>query len=107
MSLNRSMCGFFKGTAWDPRSFFHRLSPQWFLQLKVLGTYLPGTGNMSWVTGVEQGLLTPKISLLNFYPPHVVVESAVPRFHTSTFHTSLDGCGLFNSIVGTSIQLDF
>ena len=31
-------------TAWDSRSFFHRLNPCWFLQPEVMGTCLPGTG---------------------------------------------------------------
>ena len=36
-----------------------------------MGTYLPGFGTLGWGPGVGVGLLTPEISLLNFYPPHV------------------------------------
>ena len=43
------------------------------------------------------GLLTPKISLLNFYLPHVDVGSA--HSIVSVPPTSLDGCGFFNNNV--------
>ena len=36
-----------------------------------MGTYLPGTGTLGWGPGVGLGLLTPQISLLNFYPPYM------------------------------------
>ena len=43
-----------------------------FLQPEVEGTYLPGTETLGWGgPGVGLGLLTPEISLLNFYPPPV------------------------------------
>ena len=36
-----------------------------------MGTYLPGIGTLEWGAGVGLGLLTPAISLLIFYPPHM------------------------------------
>ena len=50
---------------------------------------------MGW-PGVGLGLLTPEISLLNFYPPHVGETS---WFHVCTSPTGLDGCGFFSSVV--------
>ena len=47
MSLSTSMYSSFRGTAWDSSSFFHQLNPH-FLQPEVMGTYLPGTGNLGW-----------------------------------------------------------
>ena len=72
-----SLCGgSLRGTAWGSSSFFHRLNPHYFLQPEVMGTYLPGTGTLGWGPGVELGLLTPKISLPNFYPLQVGVGAA-------------------------------
>ena len=36
-----------------------------------MGAYLSGTGTLGWGPGVGLELLTPEISLPNFYPPHV------------------------------------
>ena len=65
-----------RGTAWDSSSFFYQLNPRWFLQLEVMGTYLPGTGTLGWEPGIGLGLLFPKISLLNSYPTHMDVGPA-------------------------------
>ena len=46
-----------RGTAWGSRSFFHRLNSLWFLQLEVVGTYLPGTRTLGW--GVWYGAGSP------------------------------------------------
>ena len=46
-------------------------------------------------SGVGLGPLTPEISLLNFYPPHVGVRlahSISPYLHICTSLTSLDEC---------------
>ena len=61
------------GTAWGSTRFFYWLNPCWFLEPRVLGTYLPGTGNLGWGPGVGLGLLTPKISLPKFYLSHMEV----------------------------------
>ena len=63
MNLNNYMCGFFRGTAWDSRSFSYRLNLCWFLQLEVMGTYLPGTGSLGL-----GGLVWGWDSLLLRYP---------------------------------------
>ena len=47
--------GFSRGMVWDSTSFFHQLSPYWFLQLEFMGTYLPGTGTQSWGAWYEAG----------------------------------------------------
>ena len=39
-------------------------------------TYLPGPGTLGWEPGVGLGLLTPEVSLSNFYLPHVDVGPA-------------------------------
>ena len=65
--------GSLTGTAYGSRSFFHRLNSHWFLQPEVVGTYLPGTGTLGWWPCVDLGLLSPKISLPNFYPPQADV----------------------------------
>ena len=51
---------------------------------------------------MELGPLAPKISLLNFYPPHVVVGPACsdsPCFCISTEMDLVDRCGFFSSVV--------
>ena len=45
-----------RGTAWDSSSFFYQLNPRWFLQLEVMGTYLPGTGILGWGTWRSQDI---------------------------------------------------
>ena len=63
--------GSLRGTVWGSSNFFHQINPHWFLQPEILGIYLPGTGTLGWGPGVGLGLLIPRISLLNFYPPHM------------------------------------
>lgn len=63
--------GSLRDTAWDSRSFFHRLYFHWFLRQEVVGSYLPGAGTLSWEYDVGLRLLTPEISLSSFYPSHV------------------------------------
>ena len=44
-----SLCvGSLRGVAWDSRNFFHQLYPRWFLQPKVMGSYLPDAGTLGW-----------------------------------------------------------
>ena len=63
--------GSLRGTAWGSSSFFHQLNPHWILQLEVMGTYLPDTGNLGWGNWCGAGTPAPEISLPNFYPSHV------------------------------------
>ena len=46
------------------------------LQPEVVGTYLPGIRILGRGPGVDLGLLSHEISLLNFYPPHMGAGSA-------------------------------
>ena len=86
-----------KGTAWDPRSFFHQVNLHWFLQPEVVGIYLPSTGTLHW--GAWYGAGIPHCQDI---PPEFL--STTRGWGTSMFlvcapPTSLDGCGFFNSIV--------
>ena len=78
-----SVCGFFKRDCLGLQSFFHCFNPHWFLPPEVMGTYLPGTGTLAGWPGVDLGLLTPEISLLNFYLPCMGEESAILHLHPS------------------------
>ena len=89
--------GSLRGTAWGFSSFFHQLNPHWFLYPKVVGTYLSGTGTLVW--GSWCGAGTPHSQDI---PPKFL--STTRGCGTSPFWvyappTSLDGCGLFNSVV--------
>ena len=69
-------------------------------------TYLPGTGTLGWgVPGVGLGLLTPKISFLNFYPPHVGMGPA-RSLSLPLLPVWVDVVSLIPSCQ-TSIQLNF
>ena len=86
-----------RGTAWTSRSFFHQLSPHWFLQPEVMRTYLPSTGTLG--LGVLFGARIPHSKDI---PSKFLSTTAVygtSPFHVSTPPTSLDGCGFFNSVV--------
>ena len=51
VSLRRWVCvGSLRGTAWGFTSFFHQISPCWFLHQKLCGLNLPGTGTLGWGT---------------------------------------------------------
>ena len=91
------MCGLFKRTSQGSRIFFYQLNPCWSLQPEVVGNYLPGTGTLGW--SVWYGAVTLHSQDI---PPKFL--STTHRRRTSPFHvsappTSLDGRGLFNSIV--------
>ena len=98
-----SLCGgSLRGTAWGPRSFFHRLNLCWFLQPEVVGTYLPGTGTLGW--GAWCGAGTPCSWDI---PPKFLSTTCgcgTSPFHVCAPSTSLDGCGFFNS---TGVRLPF
>ena len=72
--------GSLRGTAWDSRSFFHRLGSCCFLQPEVMGTFLPGIEPWAGWPGIGLGLLTPVISLPSFYLPHIRVGPACSAF---------------------------
>ena len=73
MVATQSPCvGSLRGTAWGSRSFFHQLTPQWFLQSEVVGTYLPGTGILDWVDWC--GTETPHSQDI---PPQIFIHMGV------------------------------
>ena len=89
--------GSLRGTTWDSSSFFSWLSPCWFLQPKIVGTYLPVTGTLGW--GIWCGAWAP--CSWDIYPKFL---STTRGCGTSPFYifmspTSLDGCGFFKSVV--------
>ena len=71
--------------------------PAGFCSQKLWGLifwyWIPGLGGC----GVGLGVLTPEISLPNFYPPHVDVGPAYSMSPPPP--TSLDRCSFFNSVV--------
>ena len=69
-----------RGTSLGSRIFFHQLNTHWFLQPKIVGTYIPGTGTLGWGPGVGLGILAPEISLLNLYPPMWVCGQPIPAY---------------------------
>ena len=66
----RSLCGFFKRSILKIDSFFHCPKLQWFLQPEVMGTYLPGSGNLGCVVWPGAGIPYAPGSPPNFYLPH-------------------------------------
>ena len=86
-----------RGTSWNYRSFFHWLSPCWFLQPDIMGTYLPSTGTLglgAWCgAGAPCTWDIPSKFLSTTY------GCGTRPFHISTSPTSPDGCGFFNPLV--------
>ena len=66
------MCEFFKRKYLGFQQFLLPTQFPLVLQPEVGGTYLPGSGTLGWEAWLGLGLFVPKISLPNFYPPHVV-----------------------------------
>ena len=96
MSLSKPVCGFFKGNCLELQKFLPLTISAVFYRQKLWELIFLGLE--LWARGpvVGLGLLAPKISLLNFYPPHVDVGQAQCA---SPSLTSVDGCGFFSSIV--------
>ena len=63
-----------------------------------MGTYLLGTGTLGWVPGVGLGVFALKISILNFYLPHVDVGQACSVF-LPLIPIWMDVFLFFNSVV--------
>ena len=99
-SLSRWVCLVsLRKTAWGSRSFYHQLSPHWFLQPEVVRTYLLGTRTLGWMAC--GGIGTPCSWDI---PQEFLSTTTTRRYRTSPFHvcapsTSLDGCGFFYSVV--------
>ena len=74
---SESECRFLRGgTAWDSRSFSHRLNPHSFLQPEVVGTYLPGTGTLGWGAWCGPGTPCSWDIPLDLYSPHLSIRPA-------------------------------
>ena len=107
----KSVVGPLRGDLWQSHSFFCHPKTHWFLQLEVMGTYLPGTGTLSWVVWCGAGI--PHLWGLppNFYPPHMGMGPQTQCLHIfmslhlstclhiSTPPTHLDEYDFFNSLV--------
>ena len=98
VSLSTSVCGFLKRNCLVLHLFLPQLNHCWFLQPKVIETYLPGTGTLGWGAWCGAGTPWSWGTLLEFLSTrHVCGTSLFPP-------TSLDGCRFFNSIV---VRLSF
>ena len=66
------MCGFFKRNCLGHQQFIPPTQSLLFFAARSCGDLYPGTVTLcSGSPGMGLGLLTPKISLSNFYPLHV------------------------------------
>ena len=100
--MSKSMCGFFRRNCLGLQNFFLWFNIHWFLQPKVVGTYLPDTGTLGWGTRVGLGLLAPEIFLLIFI--HHTHKCGTSPFCISAPPTSLGGYGFSNSV---AVRLPF
>ena len=66
------MCGL-RGTAWGPAVSSTDSIPAGFYSQKLWGLIFLALEPWAGETSVGLGLLAPKMSLLNFYPPHMHV----------------------------------
>ena len=55
------------------QKFLHGHNLLWFLQSEVVGLNFLVLESWDGVPAVDLGILTPEISLLNLYPPHMGV----------------------------------
>ena len=97
MGLSKFMCGFFKGNFLALQKFLPPTLPHWFLQLEVMGTYLPGTKILGCGAWCEAG--TPHSQDIPLEFLSTTRGCGTSPFHISTTPTSLGGCGFFNSVV--------
>ena len=74
VGLSKSICRFFKGNSLGLQKFLPLTQALlFFCSQKLWGFIFLGLTPWAGGPGVGLGLLAPKISLLNFYPPHVDV----------------------------------
>ena len=111
MNLSKSLCEFFKRNCFRCQKFLLAIQSPLDFQPEVMGIYLPSTGSLAGRPGVGLKLLTPEISLPNFYSPHMDVGtlsllllwmdvvSLMPYgsdLYSAQFLTVLsDGCSIF------------
>ena len=105
MSLSKSMCRSFNRNSLGTQQFLLLTQALLvFYSQKLWGLIFLLLEPWAQGPGVGLGPLTPVISLLNFYPPHMGVGQSIPRIPVCGPPTSLDGCGFFNS---TLVRLPF
>ena len=90
------MCGFFKRTCLGLQKFLPPTQSLLGFAARVVGTHLPGTRTLGWGPGMRLEVLAPKLSLPNFYLPHVGERTTHSVWAPPT---SLHVCGFFYSIV--------
>ena len=77
MSLSKSMCGLFKRNCLGLQKFLPlTLLLLGFCNQKLWGLIFLALEPLAEGPGMDLGLLTPKLSLLNIYPPHLGVGPA-------------------------------
>ena len=103
--------GTLSGVSWKFGSFSHCPNTHWFLQLEVLGIYLPGAGTLGCEVWLGARITYSQRIPPDFYPPHVNVGPLFYPHHLSApYHisvhlqhlclsaplTHLDECGSLN-----------
>ena len=76
VSLSKFMCGFCKRNYLGLQKFFLQTQFPLLLQAEIMGTYFLALEPWAGQPGMGLEFLTPKISLLKFYPSQVVVGPA-------------------------------
>ena len=94
--ISKSAVDPLRGDAWESCSFFCHPNPHWFSQPEVLGTYLPGTGTLSWVVWCGAGIPHFQYIHPDFYPQNTM---PVLCLNISAPATCLDECDFCNSLV--------
>ena len=100
VSQNKFVCGPFKRNCLGIQQFLPQTQSHWFLQPEVMGTCLLGTGTLGWEAWCGAGI--PCSQDPSFYALHVGVGPACSAslcVYIFAPPTSLDVCGLFNSVV--------
>ena len=91
------MCGFFKRNFLGLQKFLPLTQSPLFFAARSCGPSLPGTGTLGWGAWCGVGLLAPKISISNYYPPHI--GKGPSHFMSVPPPSILYECGFYNSVV--------
>ena len=76
LNLSKSVCGSFKRNCLGLKKFLPPTQSLLGFAARSYGDLLPGTGTLGWCLSMELRLLTPEISLPNFYPSHLNAGTA-------------------------------
>ena len=104
--LSKLGTGTLRGTYRESSSFFTDSNPTVFYSQKLWGLIFLALKPWAGGPGVRLVPFTPKIFLLNFYPPHMAVGPTCtthPYLHIPKSPTFLDWCDFFSSVVVTLI----